>query len=675
MTPLRNEFKRRALGRAHMKPSPPFYRPAAASVSYMYSLSQLGSDSKAFCSAQQRSLDSNIRTVEDTSRGRRKNLTFRQQSVKNPQSHPYYSDHHPPPNLNSNQHFNGQQFRPASQLNQTGPRAPPPKALNFRYWEYAKTAPPPHCERFTVLSYNILANYLATNHRAKLYGHLPLHILEWESRKRSLVFELGLWSADVLCLQEVDRFQEMEAELQFQGYSGIWKMRTGDAVDGCAIFWRDSRLKLLQEDSIEFRKHGLRDNVAQICVFELLDQNKGDSSEASAIRSSTANKVVVCNIHVLFNPRRGEMKLGQMRLLLDKADHFSKLWNGAPVVICGDFNSTPKSPLYNFIAERKLDILKVARDKVSGQHPDSENSPKHSSPMNRPNSSTDSVKDASVSHEGEEREACSNLVLSTLSPIVASGDGLSRGCGSQTQNSVVNGSSKTFVGAHFEDKAMERTVEYFTDSQRTSTIRLNADSPHIYDSEGSIPSTLEEGVEDQSSGEDSATFLSELCGASDRTPLSVSERGEPDERSGLSSVSHSKELPGVRGADFRGTYYDPTAWTPIEIQTATGSMDCTVMEHHLRLTSVYREVENVVGKRDSIGEPEATSYHNAFLGTVDYIWRSEGLQTVRVLAPIPTQAMQFYRGFPTKKWGSDHIALVSELAFTERRLSGQERQS
>ncbi|CAH9101088.1 unnamed protein product [Cuscuta europaea] len=672
-----------------MKPSPPFYRPAAASVTYMYSLSQVGSDSKAFYSGQpfedgrlghqQRPVDSNIRTVEDTSRGlgpspsRGKKSTSLQQSFKNPQSHPYYSDLHPPPNLNSNQHFNGQQFRPTSQLNKTGPRGPPPKALNFRYWEYAKTAPPPHCERFTVLSYNILANYLATNHRAKLYRHLPLHILEWESRKRSLVFELGLWSADVLCLQEVDRFQDMEAELQLQGYSGIWKMRTGDAVDGCAIFWRGSRLKLLQEDSIEFRKHGLRDNVAQICVFELLDQNKGNSSEASAICSSTANKVVVCNIHVLFNPRRGEMKLGQMRLLLDKADHFSKLWNGAPVVICGDFNSTPKSPLYNFIAERKLDILKVPRDKVSGQHPASENSPKHSSPMNRPNSSTDSVKHASVSHEGEERETCSNLVLSTLSPVVASGDGLSRGCGSQTQTSVVNGSSKTFVGAHFEDKAMERTVRYFTDSQRKFTIRLNADNPHISDSEGSISSTLEE--EDQSSGEDSATFLSELCGASDRTPLPVSECGEPDERYGLSSASHSEELPSDRGADFRGTYYDPTAWTPIEIQTATGSMDCTVMEHHLRLTSVYREVENVVGKRDSIGEPEATSYHNSFLGTVDYIWRSEGLQTVRVLAPIPTQAMQFYRGFPTKKWGSDHIALVSELAFTERRLSCRERQS
>lgn len=28
--------------------------------------------------------------------------------------------------------------------------------------------------------------------------------------------------------------------------------------------------------------------------------------------------------------------------------------------------------------------------------------------------------------------------------------------------------------------------------------------------------------------------------------------------------------------------------------------------------------------------------------------RSEGLQTVRVLAPIPKNAMQFVRGFPTK---------------------------
>lgn len=58
-------------------------------------------------------------------------------------------------------------------------------------------------ERFTVLSYNILADYLAINHRSKLYFHIPRHILDWEYRKRSIIFELGLWSADILCFQVI----------------------------------------------------------------------------------------------------------------------------------------------------------------------------------------------------------------------------------------------------------------------------------------------------------------------------------------------------------------------------------------------------------------------------------------------------------------------------------------
>lgn len=31
--------------------------------------------------------------------------------------------------------------------------------------------------------------------------------------------------------------------------------------------------------------------------------------------SASSNRVVVCNIHVLFNPRRGDIKLGQVQLL------------------------------------------------------------------------------------------------------------------------------------------------------------------------------------------------------------------------------------------------------------------------------------------------------------------------------------------------------------------------
>uniref|UniRef100_A0A2P2LGH3 Carbon catabolite repressor protein 4 homolog 6 isoform X2 n=1 Tax=Rhizophora mucronata TaxID=61149 RepID=A0A2P2LGH3_RHIMU len=256
----------------------------------------------------------------------------------------------PNQNQTQNQHF--RQYPPPNQNQAFRPRLPKPP--DYRNWEYAKTAPPPNAERFIVLSYNILADYLAIEHRSKLYFHIPRHMLDWEWRKRSILFELGLWSADIMCFQEVDKFQDLEQELKQQGYSGIWKMRTGNAIDGCAVFWRMSRFKLLYEESIEFNRLGLRDNVAQICVLELMSQNSIPNTTALPTSSTSSNKVVICNIHVLYNPRRGEIKLGQVRLLLERAYAVSRIWNDAPVVLCGDLNCTPKSPLYKFISEQKV---------------------------------------------------------------------------------------------------------------------------------------------------------------------------------------------------------------------------------------------------------------------------------------------------------------------------------
>ena len=66
-----------------------------------------------------------------------------------------------------------------------------------------------HCtfecsERFKVLSYNILADYLAQEHQF-LYERIPSFILDWNWRKDKLVFEFGLWSPDILCLQVVHK--------------------------------------------------------------------------------------------------------------------------------------------------------------------------------------------------------------------------------------------------------------------------------------------------------------------------------------------------------------------------------------------------------------------------------------------------------------------------------------
>ncbi|KAH9323932.1 hypothetical protein KI387_018571 [Taxus chinensis] len=248
-------------------------------------------------------------------------------------------------------------------------RAPP--ADDHRHWQYVLKLPPSQNERFIILSYNILADYLVRDHWQQLYTHIPHFILDWVWRKKRILLELDFWSPDIMCLQALDKYLDLLQELKPKGYGGVYKERTGIAKDGCAIFWRTSRFALLHEEYIEFSKFGLRDNIAQICVLQskfVGNAQVGASHlESSGRKPGPVNRVVVCNIHVLFNPKRGEIKLGQVRVLLERAHAVSKVWDDAPVVIAGDFNCTPKSPLYDFLSKYELNISGLARNQISGQ--------------------------------------------------------------------------------------------------------------------------------------------------------------------------------------------------------------------------------------------------------------------------------------------------------------------
>jgi endonuclease/exonuclease/phosphatase family metal-dependent hydrolase len=59
-------------------------------------------------------------------------------------------------------------------------------------------------------------------------------------------------------------------------------------------------------------------------------------------------------------------------VLLEKAHSLSQEWGGAPVVIAGDFNSTPLSAVYHYISTSELDVSQLDRKQLSGQD-DNEN--------------------------------------------------------------------------------------------------------------------------------------------------------------------------------------------------------------------------------------------------------------------------------------------------------------
>lgn len=640
----------------------------------------------------------------------------------------------PPPGLYANQQYyppraSKQHFQPAP----SRPRRSKP--ADYRGWEHGKIRPPPDSERFVVLSYNILADYLANTHRSKLYFHIPRHLMDWEWRKRSILFELGLWSPDIMCFQEVDRFNDLELELRNRGYSGIWKMRTGDAIDGCAIFWRTSRFKLMHEESIEFSKLGLRDNIAQLCVLECATLGNVANRPGCTMSPANHNRVVVGNIHVLYNPRRGEIKLGQVRVLLNRAQAVSKIWDDAPIVICGDFNSTPKSPLYNFISEQQLELSELDRDKVSGQasaeirRPPRQNNYYPGVQTVGGTTATPDVKDLDMNTKSGDTLTDNNK-QNDLERVSESIVQVAATAVDENISIMKNDVESVSDNLHLKDAMLQPTSDKTSldaldkssnvqDSHRSSSLSNDQITQACHDvaslsisetrstacasardSDESQRACTEATIEISSGQSTEETVSSNLAesnpeGKADMKVdksydinfdvneklegLSLDEPGEGtdgDEALG-EDLTPSPELLGYVGlenlsadndselADMEKPAYDPSAWTPVEVETATGNADCTLLEHSLKLRSTYAEVEDQSGTRDSNGEPLVTSYNRCFLGTVDYIWRSEGLQTVKVLAPIPKHAMQWTQGFPTKKWGSDHIALATELAITK----------
>ncbi|XP_057679545.1 protein angel homolog 2 isoform X2 [Corythoichthys intestinalis] len=217
----------------------------------------------------------------------------------------------------------------------------------------------------SVMSYNILSQDLLRDN-SYLYSHCPPETLDWSRRLPNLLAELRNYDADVLCLQEVqeDHFEtQIKPALDAQGYECVYKKRTGEKADGCAVAFKTSRLSLLSSNPVEFFRPGDalldRDNVGLVL---LLRPKEGALTNSSGF-------LCVANTHLLYNPRRGDVKLAQLAVLLAEIGRLSRLPDGAAnsVLLCGDFNSTPWSPLLTFLLAGRLKYRHLPISAVSGQ--------------------------------------------------------------------------------------------------------------------------------------------------------------------------------------------------------------------------------------------------------------------------------------------------------------------
>ena len=84
---------------------------------------------------------------------------------------------------------------------------------------------------------------------------------------------------------------------------------------------------------------------------------------------ATSEKIVLCNVHLYWNPRSEDVKLLQSKLVSARCAQFAKKCtvgggNSCPVLVCGDFNSLPKDSdggVYDFWTTGKGSAMKVKK--------------------------------------------------------------------------------------------------------------------------------------------------------------------------------------------------------------------------------------------------------------------------------------------------------------------------
>jgi CCR4-NOT transcription complex subunit 6 len=256
-------------------------------------------------------------------------------------------------------------------------RAPDPSKRNL---VTAKTSGPRGGERFRIVTYNILAEIYATQQQ---YPYCDLWALSWEFRFQNILREILDACPDVICLQEVqaDHYEtHLYNALSEHGFEGVYKQKTrasmglAGKVDGCALFWRRSKFHLVESYSIEFNELAQRqatqvlgmnprseecmaylnrlskDNVAQLVVLELAQPASGPSRNRDHI-----NQVCIANTHLYSNKDFPDVKLWQSWQLLQELETFvMSRGTNLPLMICGDFNSTPDTAVYDLLSRQAV---------------------------------------------------------------------------------------------------------------------------------------------------------------------------------------------------------------------------------------------------------------------------------------------------------------------------------
>lgn len=282
-----------------------------------------------------------------------------------------------------------------------------PAAPEHRGWlSLLDESEAPEKDRFTVASWNTLCDRAATQ---AAYGYAASEALSWDRRKLMILDELEKHDADILTLQEVDienygdffarnlAPRDYKGVFQAKGRARTMSEREAKAVDGCATFFKSSKYMLLQKHVISYSHEAINrpDMKGEHDVYNRVMPRDHIALVVFLENRQTGSRLIVVNTHLTWEGWAADVKMIQVAILIEqlakKAEEYARwpptkdkdkelfryaseespeIIDGVkadpvpsmsyetgtqiPILVCGDFNSTHDSGVYDMITQGSL---------------------------------------------------------------------------------------------------------------------------------------------------------------------------------------------------------------------------------------------------------------------------------------------------------------------------------
>lgn len=164
-----------------------------------------------------------------------------------------------------------------------------------------------------VVSYNVLADSYI---KPEFYPHVDPRHLDPRWRREALIERIASFTADAICLQEVERQVFSRLRSRLAGLDGHFLRKPMGKPDGCATFVR-----------------------APVLGRRALTYSDGSGHVALLTEvEAQGRRLGIANTHFMWGPPGTRAGLDQAMELLDAITE-------GPWIVCGDFNANPDSAL------------------------------------------------------------------------------------------------------------------------------------------------------------------------------------------------------------------------------------------------------------------------------------------------------------------------------------------